>query len=143
VTDSNCVGNEMQVQTGITEIGSGSDFGVTLTHGDYAFDERLHWISTFDYFTREELKTSDLPNAGDSDKRSVVSPGFDAANGPFFDCNASSACPSFRIGASTRQPLGIAVFGGLLVSQLLTLYTTPVSTLRSIASLPAGEIESE
>ena len=29
-------------------------------------------------------------------------------------------------GAELRQPLGITIVGGLLVSQLLTLYTTPV-----------------
>jgi len=29
-------------------------------------------------------------------------------------------------GAELRQPLGISIVGGLLVSQLLTLYTTPV-----------------
>jgi iron complex outermembrane recepter protein len=101
VTDNSYVGNEIQVQTGITEIGSGSDFGLTLTHGSYAFEERLHWTSTFDYLNREELKTSDLPHATDSDKRAYALPGFDAANGPFFDRNASSGYPSFRIGAST------------------------------------------
>jgi multidrug efflux pump len=29
-------------------------------------------------------------------------------------------------GAEMRQPLGISIVGGLVVSQILTLYTTPV-----------------
>jgi multidrug efflux pump len=33
---------------------------------------------------------------------------------------------SFGTGAELRQPLGISIVGGLLVSQLLTLFTTPV-----------------
>ena len=37
-------------------------------------------------------------------------------------------------GAELRQPLGISIVGGLLASQLLTLYTTPSSTSISTTS---------
>jgi multidrug efflux pump len=32
----------------------------------------------------------------------------------------------FGQGSELRRPLGVAIFGGLILSQLLTLFTTPV-----------------
>ena len=45
----------------------------------------------------------------------------------------------FGEGAELRRPLGIAIFGGLLVSQLLTMFTTPVVYLAFDRIAPSGK----
>ena len=49
-------------------------------------------------------------------------------------------------GAELRQPLGISIVGGLIASQLLTLFTTPVIYLafdRLARRLPADHLNAE
>jgi len=47
----------------------------------------------------------------------------------------------FGLGAELRQPLGVAIIGGLIASQLLTLLTTPVVyvLLDKLRRRPANE----
>lgn len=104
IVDTKFVGTEVEVQTSIPEIDSGADRRATITHGSYFLDDKLHWISTFDYFDRDETESSDI--MGDSNKVASAKPGFNALNGPFFDRNASGAYPSYRIAGGTGTQSG-------------------------------------
>ena len=47
-------------------------------------------------------------------------------NGSEFTSNAIPLAVGTGVGSELRRPLGITIIGGLVVSQILTLYTTPV-----------------
>ncbi len=103
IVDSKFKGNQAEFQAGFTEIGSGDERRLTLTHGDYYLDGQLHWISTFDAYDRDALLSEDV--GGDSNKVSRAPYGFNAVNGPFFDRNASSQYPIFTIAGTGKRYL--------------------------------------
>lgn len=113
IVDTKYVGTEVEVQVGIPEIGSGADRRATITHGSYFLDDKLHWISTFDYFDRDETESLDI--MGDSNKVSRAPAGFNALNGPFFDRNASGAYPSFRVAGLTGTQYLVPTENGAVI----------------------------
>ncbi len=98
VTDKDYEGNELQIQTGATEIGSGNDYGLTWTHGNFALRPAALDLHVRLLQARGAGDARSAERDGFEDKVALAPPGFDSINGPFFDRNASSALPSFRVG---------------------------------------------
>lgn len=103
IVDNKLQGNQVELESGFTEIGSGADRRLTFTHGDSYFDGKLHWTGTLDAYDRDALQSKDV--GGDSNKVPRAPYGFNAVNGPFFDRNASSQYPIFTISGSGKRYL--------------------------------------
>ena len=114
VVDTDYVGNEIQLQAGFAEIGSGDDRRLTLTHGDYYLNDRMHWISTFDLYDRDATKSADV--MGDSNKVDRAPEGFNSLTGRFFDRSSSSAYPAYRVGDSTSTQYLVPTSSGAAFS---------------------------
>jgi outer membrane receptor protein involved in Fe transport len=99
IVDTTFEGTEIELQAGKNEIDSGDDRRATITHGGFYFGDRLHWTTTFDAYDRDPTKSLDI--MGDSNKTALAPAGFNALTGAFFDRNASSKYPSFRVGTAT------------------------------------------
>jgi outer membrane receptor protein involved in Fe transport len=100
VVDTEYEGTELEMSVGFNEIDSGDDRRITLTHGNYYADDKLHWVATLDWYDRDATRSRDV--VGDSNKVALAPPGFNSLNGPFFDRASSSAYPSFRVGTNTQ-----------------------------------------
>lgn len=124
IVDNKFVGNDIEAQVGITEIGSGADRRITLTHGGYYFDEKLHWITTLDAYDRDPLESSDV--GGDSNKLSKAPYGFDSTSGPFFDRNVSSQYPRFTIAGVSGTRYMVPTADGAIVRNTQPDRTDPI-----------------
>jgi iron complex outermembrane recepter protein len=100
VTDANYEGTQLELSAGFNQIASGDDRRVTVTHGAWNADHKLHWMGTFDFYDRDETESFDV--VGDSNKTAIAPPGFNSLNGPFFDRSSASSFPSFRVGTGTQ-----------------------------------------
>jgi outer membrane receptor protein involved in Fe transport len=115
VVDTEYEGTELEMSAGFNEIDSGDDRRITLTHGGYSADDRLHWVTTLDWYDRDETSARDV--VGDSNKVALAPLGFDSLNGPFFDRSSSSVYPAFRVGSSTTTRYLVPTATGAMISQ--------------------------
>jgi iron complex outermembrane receptor protein len=125
VTDNKYVGTEVTVQGRQTQIGSGSEAGLSAKHGEDLMDGRLHWTSTMSLFYHQETYADEAGLGVNSDKQSLV-PGAWGTVAAFNDSTASGAFTSF-----------IGTMPGTTKSA--TYYIVPTGNgLSSITSTPTG-----
>jgi iron complex outermembrane recepter protein len=117
VTDNKYIGNQVQANTQLTEMGSGNEAGVNFLHGNDFWEGRAHWVSNVSFMWKQAVRSDDLPNGASSDKTALApGPFFNSLNGPFFDSSASSAYPSFKVGSgTTTYYLAPAPGGGAVI----------------------------
>ena len=125
VTDNKYLGTEVTVQGRQTEIGSGSEAGLSAKHGEDLMDGRMHWTSLMSLFYHQETRADEAGLGVDSNKQGLV-PGAWATNSAFNDSTASGAFTSF-----------IGTMPGTTKSA--TYYIVPTANgLSTITSTPTG-----
>lgn len=97
VTDNKFVGTQAQVQSRLTEIGSGNEVGINVKHGADLMDGRLHWTSLFNIFYRQETYSSDVAY-GESADRSSLAPGAWSTVAAFNGRTTASGFTQFTFG---------------------------------------------
>lgn len=102
VTDNKYVGTEVQLQSRLTEAGSGNEVGVNVKYGQNFFDNRLHFTSLFNILYRQELYADEAAGGVDSNKSNLV-PGAWSGVKAF---NASSAAGKYTSFIGTMPGTG-------------------------------------
>jgi iron complex outermembrane receptor protein len=129
VTDNKYVGTEVTVQGRQTQIGSGSEAGLSAKHGEDLMDGRMHWTSTMSLFYHQETYADEAGLGVNSDKQNLV-PGAWATNSAFNDSTASSGFTSFigTMPGTTKSATYYVVPTG---NGLTTITSTPTAAQKS------------
>jgi hypothetical protein len=97
VTDNKFAGTQAQVQSRLTEIGSGNEVGIDVKQGADLLGGRLHWTSVFNIFFRQETYSSDVAY-GESVDRSSLAPGAWSTVAAFNGRTTASGFTQFTFG---------------------------------------------
>ncbi len=106
-------GTELRTRFGLPEHGEGTSLQATLTSGREFAGGKGRWLSTFDYFKRDEIPYRSRSFTRSGNHTAEAPPGFNALGGSFDGRSAVSIYPSFRIGASTTANFFRPINGAL------------------------------
>ncbi|MEN9633267.1 MAG: Vitamin transporter BtuB precursor [Verrucomicrobiota bacterium] len=106
-------GTELRARFGLPERGEGTSLQGTLTSGREFAGGKGRWLSTFDYFKRDEIPYRSRSFTRSGNHTAEAPPGFNALGGSFDGRSAVSVYPSYRIGASTTANFFRPINGAL------------------------------
>lgn len=94
-------GTEFRVRFGVPEHGGGESYQGTLTHGQGFANGKARWLTTLDYFRRDDISYSQRARTKNPDHSPLAPAPFNVPGSAFDDRATVGVFPTFRIGTST------------------------------------------
>ncbi len=124
-------GTDLRTRFGVPEHGGGQNFQGTLTHGRDFARGKGRWLTTLDYFWRDEIRFSQRDFTRSADHSAAAPAGFNALGGSFDARSAVSVYPSYRIGAATTANFFRPINGALVFTT-----SSPTASVAARAASP-------